>query len=97
MSSSSESLAHAVGFVKRGKNRKKVFLVTDGVKTPSEIAESAFGSRSATNLSIVSRALAELKEEGILENPNPQDKTGRIYRDTRTGFRVREIISNYTR
>lgn len=91
---SSDTLAH-VAFLKRAKNRKRIFLAIDTSNMPSEIAEQVFGNRSGTPLSITSRALAELRDRGLIKILNPDEKTGRMYNYTSKGLRVKEELARY--
>ena len=75
----------AISFVKRGKNRKKVFLALDKPMMPSELVIKIYGKNSNTYFNIVSRALAELTNKGIVEILNPKERTGRIYQRTKLG------------
>jgi len=76
---------NAISYVKRGKNRKKVFLALDKAMMPSELVIKIYGKNSNTYFNIVSRALAELIEKGIVEVLNPKERTGRIYQRTKLG------------
>jgi len=80
---------HLISFVKRGKNRKKVFEALDRPMMPSELVKKIYGKTSNTYFNIVSRALAELKEQGLVKVENPKEKTGRIYALTGVGKNVR--------
>jgi len=79
---------NAISFVKRGKNRKKVFLALDKAMMPSELVIKIYGKNSNTYFNIVSRALAELTEKGIVEVLNPKERTGRIYQKTKLGEQI---------
>lgn len=79
---------NAISFVKRGKNRKKVFLALDKAMMPSELVIKIYGKNSNTYFNIVSRALAELTEKGIVEVLNPKERTGRIYQRTKLGKNI---------
>lgn len=81
-------LLKAVSFIKRGKNRKKVFLALDKPLMPSELVLKIYGKNSNTYFNIVSRGLAELKEKGLVEIVNPEDRTGRIYQRTKFGKKI---------
>lgn len=81
-----------VGYVKRGKNRKIIFLVLDRPMMPSELMRKAYGKTSNTYFNLVSRALSELKEKKLIEVINPKEKTGRIYRKTKLGKEVEQKI-----
>ena len=78
-------LFHLVSFVKRGRNRKKVFQALDKPIMPSELVIKIYGKNSNTYFNLVSRALSELKKKHLEEVVNPKDKTGRIYRKTKLG------------
>jgi len=78
----------AISFVKRGKNRKKVFLALDKAMMPSELVVKIYGKNSNTYFNIVSRALAELTKKGIVEVLNPKERTGRIYKRTTLGDKI---------
>jgi len=79
------TLLNLVSFVKRGKNRRKVFEALDKSLMPSELMIKIYGKNSNTFFNLVSRALSELKEEKLVEVVNPKDKTGRIYQKTKLG------------
>ena len=82
-----------VGYVKRGKNRKIVFLALDKPMMPSEIMRKIYNKTSNTYFNLVSRALSELKEKKLIEVVNPNEKTGRIYRKTKLGKEVEKKLS----
>jgi len=79
------TLLNLVSFVKRGKNRNKVFLALDKPMIPSELVNKMYGTNSNTYFNLVSRALTELKEKKLVEVLNPIEKTGRIYQKTKLG------------
>ena len=81
-----------VSFVKRGKNRKKVFLALDKALMPSELMLKIYGRSSSTYFNLVSRALSELKSKKLVDVINSRQKTGRIYRKTSLGKQVEEKI-----
>lgn len=86
-------LLNAVGFIKRGKNRKEVFMNLDKPLMPSELVMKIYKSNSNTYFNLVSRALSELKEKELVEVVNPKERTGRIYRRTKEGEKVsKEIV-----
>jgi len=86
-------LLKAIGFIKRGKNRKEVFINLDEPMMPSELVMKIYKSKSNTHFNLVSRALSELKERRLVEVINPEDRTGRIYRWTKEGEKVaKELI-----
>lgn len=82
--------ASLISFVKRGRNRKKVFEALDKPMMPSEIMQKIYGKSSNTYFNIVSRALAELKSKGLVKVENPKDKTGRIYSLTSSGKSIKK-------
>ncbi len=77
-----------ISFVKRAKNRQKVLLAIDKLTMPSDIVRKIFGKWSASRYVIVSRALAELTEKGLIKVENPKEKVGRMYSLTGIGRRV---------
>ena len=79
------TLLNLVSFLKRGKNRRKVFGALDKPIMPSELMMRIYNKNSNTFFNLVSRALSELKEEKLVEVVNPKDKTGRIYQKTKLG------------
>jgi len=81
-------LLKAIGFIKRGKNRRDVFMNLDKPMIPSELVMKIYKSNSNTYFNLVSRALSELKEKKLVEIVNPEDRTGRIYRRTKEGEKV---------
>lgn len=86
-------LLNAVGFIKRGKNRKEVFMNLDKPMMPSELVMKIYKSNSNTYFNLVSRALSELKEKELVEVVNPKERTGRIYRRTKEGEKVsKELV-----
>jgi len=86
-------LLKTIGFVKRGKNRKEVFLNLNQPMMPSELVIKIYKKNSNTYFNLVSRALSELKEKKLVEVINPEDRTGRIYKRTKEGERVvKELI-----
>ena len=87
-------LLKQVGFIKRGKNRKEVFLNLDKPMMPSELVMKIYKSNSNTYFNLVSRALAELKDKKLVEVVNPEDRTGRIYRRTKEGEKVSKQINS---
>ena len=86
-------LLNAVGFIKRGKNRKEVFMNLDKPMMPSELVMKIYKSNSNTYFNLVSRALSELKEKELVEVVNPKERTGRIYRRTKEGEKVSKEIN----
>ena len=87
-------LLKAIGFVKRGKNRKEIFMNLDKPMMPSELVMKVYKSNSNTYFNLVSRALAELKGKRLVEIVNPEDRTGRIYKRTKEGKKVANKIKS---
>lgn len=81
-------LLKSIGFIKRGKNRKEIFMNLNKPMMPSELVIKIYKSNSNTYFNLVSRALSELKDKKLVEVINPEDKTGRIYKRTRDGEKV---------
>ena len=86
------TLFDLISFIKRGKNRKTVFLALDKPMMPSELMLKIFGKSSNTYFNIISRALGELTDKRLIEIVNPKDKTGRIYQKTKLGAKVDKMI-----
>ena len=86
------TLLNLISYVKRGKNRKLVFLNLNKPLMPSELVQKLFGSNSNTYFNLVSRALSELKKYELVEVLNPDEKTGRIYQRTKIGSKVYKKI-----
>lgn len=89
------NLISLISFVKRGKNRKLVFLALDKPVMPSELVKKIYGKSSNTYFNLVSRALSELKENKLIEVANPDDKTGRIYRKTKLGISLEKKLKDF--
>ncbi len=81
-----------LSWVKRGKNRKIVLKAIEGQMMPSELVLKVYGKVSNTSFNLVSRSLAELKEKGLVTVINPQEKTGRLYKLTRKGQKLKGEI-----
>ena len=81
-----------VGEVKRAKNRKLVFLAIDKQVMPSELVIKIFSKSSNTHFNIVSRALSELVDIGVLRIKNPKERTGRLYELTQKSKTVKNKI-----
>jgi len=75
-------------YVIRSKYRRKILLSLSNPKTPSQLADEL-----SINLSHVSRALKELEEKMIVECLTPKVKVGRIYRRTKFGEEIAQIIT----
>lgn len=86
-------LLKSIGFVKRGKNRREVFMNLDKPMIPSELVMKIYRSNSNTYFNLVSRALSELKDKKLVEVVNPEDRTGRIYKRTKEGEKVAKELT----
>lgn len=67
-------------FVSRSKQRRKIFLLLESPKTPTEI-----GDEAKVSVSHVSRTLREFTEKRIVKCLTPDEKIGRIYGLTKEG------------
>ena len=76
-------------WVVRGKQRKKVIVVMNKAKIPTEIKDNA-----KLSLNNVSDVLREFKKKKIAKCLNPGEKTGRLYRLTSKGMRIREMVED---
>lgn len=74
-------------WVVRGKQRKKVIGVMDKPKIPTEIKED-----SKLSLNNVSDVLRDFRKKKIAKCVNPKEKTGRIYKLTSKGMRIKEML-----
>ena len=74
-------------WVVRGKQRKKIIKIMGKPRIPTEIKEE-------TNLSLnnVSDVLREFKKKRIVQCLNPKEKTGRLYKLTPKGMRIKEMM-----
>ena len=90
----SKDLTLLVAKVKRGSNRKKVLEAIEENIMPSELVKKIYGKQSNTHFNIVSRALSELRELGLIEIVNPEERTGRMYRLTKLGVGVKSKLNN---
>jgi len=87
------SLFNEISFLKRAKNRLKVFKAIDGNLMPSELVIKIYGKKSNTYFNIVSRALGELVKIKLVKVINPKSRTGRLYTLTNKGRSVLKILS----
>ena len=74
----------------RGGQRKKIMKVLDKPKIPTQIKND-----SGLSLNNVSDVLREFRKKGIAKCLNPKEKTGRLYKLTFKGRRVREMMKEY--
>lgn len=87
------NLYSLVSYIKRAKNRKEILKALDKPMMPSELVIKLYQKNSNTYFNIVSRALSELKEKGLVKILNPNDKTGRIYQRTESGNKILKEIN----
>ena len=74
-------------WVVRGKQRKKIIKVMSKPKIPTEIKEE-----TKLSLNNVSDVLREFKKKRIVRCLNPKEKTGRLYKLTPKGMRIKEML-----
>ena len=77
-------------WILRGKQRKKILKVLDKPKIPTQIKND-----SGLSLNNVSDVLRDFRKKGIAKCLNPSDKTGRLYKLTFKGRRVKELMEKY--
>lgn len=74
-------------WIVRGKQRKKIIKVMGKTKIPTEIKEE-----TKLSLNNVSDVLREFKKKKIVKCLNPKEKTGRLYKLTPKGMKIKEMI-----
>ncbi len=74
-------------WVIRGKQRKKIIKVMGKTKIPTEIKEE-----TKLSLNNISDVLREFKKKKIAKCLNPKERTGRLYKLTPKGMRIREMV-----
>ena len=74
-------------WVLRGSQRKRVLMVMDKEKIPSQLSKE-----TKLSLNNTSDTLRLMKEKGIVKCLNEKDKTGRLYVVTKKGKAVRDKI-----
>ncbi len=74
-------------WVVRGKQRKKIIKVMSKPKIPTEIKEE-----TKLSLNNVSDVLREFKKKRIVRCLNPKEKTGRLYKLTPKGMKIKEML-----
>ena len=87
-------LLKEIGFIKRGKNRKIVFINLTNPMMPSELVIKIYKKNSNTYFNLVSRALSELRSHELVEVINPDERTGRIYQRTKFGEEIIKELNN---
>lgn len=86
------TLLNTISFVKRGKNRRKVLQAMEKRIMPSELVVKIFGKQSNTHFNLISRALGELKKEGLVKVLNEKERTGRFYELTTKGKSIKKHL-----
>ena len=77
-----------LSWVKRGKQRRELIEhIRDDVMTPSELAK-----KSHYSLNHASKVLNDLAKKGLAECLNKKEKTGRLYRLTAQGKKIRDKL-----
>ncbi len=74
-------------WIVRGKQRKRIIKAMSKPKIPTEIKEE-----TKLSLNNVSDILREFKKKKIARCLNPKEKTGRLYKLTPKGMRIREML-----
>jgi len=77
-------------WVIRGSQKRKIIKSLNKPKIPTQIKENT--KLSLNNVSDVLRAFRKKKIVKVL---NPKEKTGRIYKLTTKGMRIREMLEDY--
>lgn len=77
-------------WVLRGKQRRKIIKVLNKPKIPTQIKED-----TKLSLNNVSDVLREFRKKKIARCLNPKEKTGRLYKLTLKGMRIKEKIEEY--
>ena len=77
-------------WIVRGKQKKKIIKAMNKPKIPTQIKEE-------THLSLnnVSDVLREFRKKKIAKVLNPKEKTGRLYKLTLKGMRIKEMLEEY--
>ena len=84
----SSTYIKALAYVKRSRNRQQIIkIIATTRKTPSEIREVM-----DVDFSLVSRVLADLKENNLVMCWNPDDRTGKLHELTELGLQVYEEL-----
>ncbi|VVB80178.1 Uncharacterised protein [uncultured archaeon] len=74
-------------WVIRGKQRRKVLKTMNKAKIPTEIKEE-----TKLSLNNVSDVLRDFRKKKIVKLLNPKDKTGRLYKLTPKGMKIKEML-----
>lgn len=73
----------------KGKQRKKIIKSMNKPKIPTQIKEE-----TKLSLNNVSDVLREFRKKKIVKCLNPEEKTGRLYKLTPKGMRIREMLED---
>jgi len=77
-----------LSWIKRGKQRRELIAyITNEALTPSELAKE-----SGYSLNHASKTLNEFSKKGLAVCLNPHEKTGRLYRLTSWGKKIRDKV-----
>ena len=74
-------------WVVRGKQRKKIIKVLNKPKIPTEVKKE-----TGLSLNNVSDVLRSFEKKKLAKCLNPKEKTGRLYKLTPKGMRIREEL-----
>ena len=78
----------ALSWIKRGKQRRELIrYIRDEALTPSELAKE-----SGYSLNHASKTLNEFSKKGLAVCLNPREKTGRLYKLTARGKKIRKQL-----
>jgi len=76
-------------WVIKGKQRKRIIKSMDKPKIPTQIKEE-----TKLSLNNVSDVLREFRKKELVKCLNPKEKTGRLYKLTPKGMRIREMLED---
>lgn len=84
-----------ISWIKRGKTRLFVFSNLKENIMPSELVSLLSNNdvrKSSSHYAEVSRALAELKSQKLVVCLNPKSKTGKLYKLSKLGEKIKRLI-----
>jgi len=76
-------------WILRGSQKRKIIKVLAKEKIPTQIKEE-----TKLSLNNVSDVLREFRKKKIVKVLNPKEKTGRLYKLTPKGMRIREMLED---
>lgn len=76
-------------WVVRGKQRASIIKAMDKTRTPSQIRKKASRLNPKLSLNYTSDTLREFKKQGVAVCWNEKAKTGRLYKLTKEGEKIR--------